>query len=312
MSNGPHTEDGTPIGGWALRSDPATFDAFGMIAEFGQVWRHPVEPGPLADLMDAGQPCFLIVLDRSRVVGLWALGEVVAPATTITIETPEGEVTEQTFAELELLPLAKGIALEKLAEHRVLAASALVTATDAPNPIVLRPEEVRALEEIEFEIVPPSAEQLLALDEVLGDEDDGLIFQLFATDRSFGILDDGAEDELLAVVTVSDEGALEVGRYETIADALTVVGEAAGALTIAEPVDLDDADAEVEPVALLRVEDGIITLYRTGPEEFELYEPTEDGGAELIARFDSLAGAVAGIAESIEEVDDEGDPEADA
>lgn len=306
MSDRPRTDDGTAIGGWALRADPGVFDVAGTLAEFGQVFRFPLDPTPRADLLDVGQPCFLHAGDTSKVVGIWAVGEVVAPTTLIEIEAADGSRQSQLYAEVELLPLVKPIPVDKLARHDVLAQGELLTSPRQANPIVLRPEEVRAIEEFDFEFVAPTEDQIARMEEVLGSED-GMIFQLVGADRSFGIMDDGSDDELLSVVTVSEEGAFELGRFQGFADALDLVRLQAGGLELEDPVPLAAGLPDGDPVAVLQVEDGLLSLYRVGPTTFDLYDPAEDGGSEPIDRFESLDGALAGLAEAIEEADDEED-----
>ena len=313
MADGPTTEDGKPIGGWVLRADPGGFDVAGTIAEFGQVFRFPLDLSPRAALMDAGQPCFLYSGDTSKVVGIWAVGEVVGPVTTVTTTDDDGnEVEQQHFAEVELLPLEKPIAHGKLKDHRVLATGELLTSPTQPNPGVLRPEEVRGLEEFDFAFVEPTDAQMDRLAEVLGQDEDGLMFQLVGADRSFGILDDGGDDEALAVVTVSDEGAMELGRFETFTAALEFIRDLSADLVLPEPVpmaaDLPDGD----PVAMLRVEDGVLSVFRTGIDVFDLYDPTEDGELEPLDRYASLPEALDGVLESIEEFDEDDDESGDA
>ncbi len=314
MSDRARTDDGKPIGGWVLRAEPGTFDVAATLAEYGQVFRFPVEANDRTDLLDAGQPCFLFASDTSKVVGIWAIGEVVAPPTLVELEGPDGTETAQLYAEVELLPLTKPISVDKLAKHKVLAQGELLTAPDRANPIVLRPEEVRAIEEFEFEFLEPTEEQIARVEEVLGQED-GMIFQLVGLDQSFGIMDDGSEDELLSVVTVSDEGAFELGRFQTFADALDLIRLQGADLHLEDPVPLVEGLPDGPPVAVLQVEDGLLSLYRVGPTTFDLYDPTEDGELEAVGRFESLDAALAGLAEAIEEVDDDdevGDHEGDA
>ncbi|CAN5811524.1 hypothetical protein BH10ACT1_BH10ACT1_27740 [soil metagenome] len=311
MTDAPRTEDGKPIGGWALRADPAVFDVDSMLSEFGQVFRHPVDPGARADLMGPGQPCFLFQSDTSKVVGIWAVGEVVATCFAAPLDPDDPDAGEQLFAELELLPLEKAIPFAKIKEHKVLSQGELVTAPEQSNPIVLRPEEVRALEEFDFAFVPPTLEQIEALQDALGEEDTGLIFQLVGVDASFGIMDDGSDDELLSVVTVTDEGAFELGRFQEFADAMDLIRLQAEGLVLEDPVEsLPDELPDGNPVAVLQAEDGLLGLYRVGPDTFDLYDPTDDGGFEVIGRFDTIAAALTGLLESIEEIDeDEDQPE---
>ena len=62
------TVDGIPVAGWILRPDVAGFDVEPMLAEFGQVFRYPIERSDRTELMAAGQPCFLrgFLLARSH------------------------------------------------------------------------------------------------------------------------------------------------------------------------------------------------------------------------------------------------------
>lgn len=304
MSDRPRTDDGKPIGGWVLRAEPGGFDVAATLAEYGQVFRFPLDPGPRVELLDAGQPCFLYSGDRSKVIGIWAIGEVVAPATLVELEAADGTTEAQLWAEVELLPLAKPISVDKLRADKVLAAGELLTDAEQASPIVLRPEEVRAIEGFEFDFVEPTEEQLARLDEALGAED-GMIFQLVGLDRSFGIMDDGSDDELLSVVTVSDEGAFELGRFEAFTDALDLVRLQARGLELEEAVPLVAGLPDGDPVAVLEVEDGLLSLYRVGASTFDLFDPSPDGAVEPVGRFDSLDEALAGLADAIEEDDDE-------
>jgi hypothetical protein len=163
--------DGLQLGGWALRGDRSTFDVGPMVESFGQVYRYPVEPGPRASAMAPGQPCVLILEDTSRVVGLWFIGEVVAPVLEVAADADDPEAGTVLHAEVEMLPLAKPISLDKLRGNVDLAASELFTAAGSPNPLVLEPRAMRAIESFEFEIVAPTAEQSDRLDAVLAAEE---------------------------------------------------------------------------------------------------------------------------------------------
>lgn len=168
MAEPVRTSQGTPVGGWLLRGTRSTFDTGPMLERYGQIYRYPVEPGERADLMAPGQPCFLHLGDTSRVVGIWAIGEVVAPVLWLA-DGPQGEA--RPFAEVELFPLRKALAGGKLRREVALAESELFTHPDRANPLVLRPEAVRAIEGFDFELVPPTEDQVLALDELLAQEE---------------------------------------------------------------------------------------------------------------------------------------------
>lgn len=298
MTDAPRTEDGTPIGGWVLKSADAA-SVIADLKEFGQVFRFPVPPGPRTDLLDAGQPCFLYVAEPGNPKvrpGIWAVGEVVGPATVAIVDETESSATdgpspevERLFAEVELLPLQHRITLGELNDHRVLVDSELVDRPDQPNPVVLRPREVRALEEWDFALVEPTEEQIARLDEVLDEDDAGLILQVFGRDRTIGIVDDG-RDGLLAVVLVTDDDtATEIGRYQAFEDAVDAVAHHTG------DVELDTGD---DPVGLLRTADDVLELRHEGAG-FELWSTTTP---ERLATFGSLEQALHGLAEAVEEV----------
>lgn len=312
MADAPTTDDGQEIGGWVLKSADAA-SVIADLKEFGQVFRFPVPPGPRTDLLDAGQPCFLYVAEPGNPKvkpGIWAVGEVVGPATVAAVDDTESSATdgpnadaERLFAEVELLPLQTRITLGELNDHRVLVDSELVDRPERPNPIVLRPREVRALEEWDFALVEPTDEQAARLDEVLDEDDAGLILQVIATDRSIGVVDDG-RDGLLAVVVVSDDDhATEIGRYQAFDDAVDAVAHHAADLELEEPQPAGDRP-EGDPVGLLRADDDLLALHRIG-DGFELWSTRGDG--ERIATFTSLDHALAGLAEAVEEIT--GDPE---
>lgn len=313
MTSRPATPDGIPVGGWILRSS----DAASIIAdlkEFGQVFRFPLPESDRVDLIEAGQPCFLYVGEpgnRKVKPGIWAVGEVVGPVTVGLPEDNEGSATdgidvdereERLFAEVELIPLQTRITLGELNDHRVLVDSELIDRPDRPNPIVLRPKEVRALEEWDFALVEPTPEQMARLDEVLDGDDAGLIFQVFGPAFNIGIVDDGA-DGLLAVIRVStddtdrdlensEETAVELGRYEEFADALEAVAHHAGGLTLR-------TDTPDEAIAILHAADGALTLH-AGEGGIELRDDTD--GSETLAVFADLPGALEGLAAIVEEV----------
>lgn len=167
-----HTGDGTTVGGWVLRGTRSTFDTDAMIERFGQVYRYPVAPGERADLMGPGQPCFLHLGDTSRVVGIWAIGEVVAPVLWLGEDGAETERGRGTpHAEVELYPIRKAIADTKLRQEPALAESELFTRPDQANPVILSPAAVRAVEGFDFDLVPPDEEQVALLDQLLADEE---------------------------------------------------------------------------------------------------------------------------------------------
>lgn len=171
MSEGVVLADGTRLGGWVLRGDRSTFDVMPMVERYGQVYRYPVEPGDRADLMAPGQPCFLYLTDTSRVVGVWGVGEVVAPVLLVPDDPTSPDGAAKLMAEVEILFLAKPIPDSKLRGDSALANSEIFSKPDQPNPLVLEPKAVRAIEGFEFELVAPTEEQAERLDALLAAEE---------------------------------------------------------------------------------------------------------------------------------------------
>ncbi|MEZ5138474.1 MAG: hypothetical protein R2702_07465 [Acidimicrobiales bacterium] len=176
------TDEPGRAAGWALRTSREAIDLDGLLARFGQLHRIPIEPGPVADELAPGTPCFLVRTDRDRVVGLWAVGEVVAPTLALPAGTPLLPAEEplgaidpagaRCYAEVELLPLAKAIPLEVLLDDARLSRSELAGAADGTHrPLRLRAGEVRALESIEWWIDEPDDDQRRDLDRLLAAED---------------------------------------------------------------------------------------------------------------------------------------------
>ncbi|MEO6628944.1 MAG: hypothetical protein ABIP03_10305 [Aquihabitans sp.] len=161
--------DGTSIGGWVLRAHAAD-EVRAVIKTYGQVFEFPVEPGALTDLLNAGQPCFLLVDDpalKPTQAGIWAVGEVVGPPFQAVDHDGTGDAEQGPMAEVELWPLKERITLAALRAHETLSSSTLFAPAEVANPLTLRRDEVRALEEWEFELMEPTAEQIANLDEAL-------------------------------------------------------------------------------------------------------------------------------------------------
>jgi hypothetical protein len=133
--------------------------------------------------MRPGQPCILLSLDRSRVAGLWAIGEVVAepldlPADLAWTPAERPLLAEPTpscgrprrWAEVELLPLDKPLSFEALAKVPGLAGTVLAdprSLPGAPGPVALTAAQVRAIESLDTWLEEPSDEQRIALDQLL-------------------------------------------------------------------------------------------------------------------------------------------------
>ena len=168
----PDDDHDAATAGWLLVADHTVLDIDPMVEAVGQVYRYPVADAERAAAMRPGQPCFLLRTDRAKVVGLWAVGEVVGESAPLA-EGSEGagDGEPRWAAEVELLLLEKPIARSKLAAHKMLAAGAVAEASFADTPVPLKRREVRALETFDFFLVEPRPDQRDALDALLDAED---------------------------------------------------------------------------------------------------------------------------------------------
>lgn len=174
--------------GWALLADRTTPGVAASLERFGSIYRHPLpDGGPVPQGMRPGLPCVLLSLDRSRVAGLWAIGEVVADPLTLPAGFPwtpaerpllPADAPEvppaRRWAEVELLPLDKPMPFEALASARDLAGSALVdprALPPVPGPVPLTAAHVRAIESLDTWLDEPTDAQRRALDDLLAAED---------------------------------------------------------------------------------------------------------------------------------------------
>ena len=156
--------------GWLLVADQGVLDIDPMIEHTGQVYRYPIGLDDRAAELGPGQPCFLLRTDRSKVIGLWAVGEVVGPSAPL--DGGDDADGPRWCAEVELLPLEKPIARTKLVVDAVLAASPVADATFADSPAPLDRRQVRALESFDVWMVDPRPDQQEALDALLDAEAD--------------------------------------------------------------------------------------------------------------------------------------------
>lgn len=162
---------------WLLTDDGTDGLVAASLARYGSIYRVALDPDG-DEAPRSGDPVVLLSVDRSRVVGLWAVGQAVAeplrrPAGSVVLPgEPDGcdGAHARTYAEVELLPVAKPI---PMAELRALAA--LAPALSAPARCApLSRAQRHAVEGLELWLEEPSDEQRLALDAVLAAEDEAL------------------------------------------------------------------------------------------------------------------------------------------
>lgn len=173
------TEPGPPRS-WIVVDDGSDGLVASSLQRFGSIYRLGLGAGP-PDAPRSGDRVALVRTDRSRVVGLWAMGQAVAEplqrgAGQAALAGEPASVEPagaRTYAEVELLPTAKPIPLAELAAIDVLAPA--VAQIDAGARLVeLSRAQRAALEGLDVWLEEPTDEQRLALDDLLAIEDDVL------------------------------------------------------------------------------------------------------------------------------------------
>lgn len=180
MSEAEPTHESDSVAGWILRASKSDVDLDTVLARFGQIYRIPTTTKSL----EPSTPCFLVRTDGNRVVGLWAVGEVVAPnlelppnTALLPGELPLGPAVRSEqhrhYAEVELFPIAKPVPIAKLLEDEQLEGSELANWQSASShtALALSAQQVRAIEAFEWWIEEPSEDQRAELDQLLADED---------------------------------------------------------------------------------------------------------------------------------------------
>ena len=172
--------EGQPAPAWALVVGREDLDVEAMAVAFGVLYRVALDPRTDAAAIEPGHRCVLFRTDRSRTVGVWAIGEVVAPVLELSAGDPllpgeapfrpaEGE--PRRYAEVELALLEKPLSVDRLRGDPVLAASTLLR--EEPTQLVaLAPEELRAIEALDFWLIEPDDDQRHRFDQLLAEEDD--------------------------------------------------------------------------------------------------------------------------------------------
>lgn len=150
-----HLRDGTPVGAWMLKANPATWDigaAIGAGAELDW-WRlaHSYRAG----LVEDGHPCVLWVTrgDPSVASGVWAVGRIAGEVTFGTgdaddplwrSESARAQVRPRVAVRLDVL--SAPFTREDFASHPVLEHAEILRVPRVGNPASLTPDEFGALE----------------------------------------------------------------------------------------------------------------------------------------------------------------------
>lgn len=284
--------------------------------------------------MEEGDPCFLYlsagadgkaasgIIGRGVVTGTaemdWGSGGVFwrdqAKATAVT-----------PYAPVEILPLANRVLRADLVAHPALGKSQLIKAPLMGNPVVLRHDELAALDDLCGDVVQPSDDQLAALA-----EDEWMpSFAMADGDLTYVVDDHGEEDGFVVWVESAGASVEDRGTFRSVTEAVAslvdVADEVGRRAPIVQLLRGDDRVAEVVPqgeesaaaaadeheevtrpyLAFLAVDgESDIVVARLGESDFAGLQG-EDAG--LIGRFATLGQAIVGLSSMIDEaVGDDG------
>lgn len=291
MSEQMATNDGLPVAGWVLEANPESYDAMGALDAFGVIDQWPVHQSDRAELMDEAQPCFLYVgadPDRGIEAGIWAMGLIVGPVDTFTIEDDgfwideEMIGTAQHMVPVELKLLATPISRTDLQANPVLQSCELLALPAQSSRTVLRLEELQAFGGFDLAIIEPTDEQLDALDAVSGPD---FVLVMMDGDVRYAIADllDGSDAWHVMRFDDPDSGdAVTLGSYASFDDAIESlvpiadqVGTRAAIFEIAD----DDDESIADPVAVVSLDDGsVLSIVRFEADKFVTLHPDPDGG----------------------------------
>jgi hypothetical protein len=302
------TEDGLSVAGWVLEANSELYDAMGALDAFGVIDQWPVHQSDRAGLMDEAQPCFLYVgadLDRGIEAGIWAMGLIVGPVETVTIEDDgfwiDEEIigTAQSVVPVELKLLAAPISRADLQANPVLQSCELLTLPAQSSPTVLRLDELQAFGGFDLAIIEPTDEQLEALDAVSGPD---FVLVMMDGDVRYAIADllDGTDAWHLMRFDDPDSGdAVDLGSYANFDDAIESLVPIADEVGTRTPIFefADDDESIAEPVAVVSLDDGsALSIVRVEADKFVTLQPDPDGGdPEEISVQPTLGRAIADV-----------------
>lgn len=177
-----HDTASSPPAAWAVLVDRDGLDLEAMAARYGAVYRVPLPVDSPHEQVAPGQPCVLYRTDRSRTVGIWAIGEAVAPALVLgegdpllpgeaDLAPPGASAPPRCYAEVELALLDKPLARDRLAGDPALSSAALLATSATRGLVPLEAAELRAIEAFDFWLVEPDDDQRDRLDRLLAAED---------------------------------------------------------------------------------------------------------------------------------------------
>ena len=145
-----HLRDGTPVGAWLLKANPAVWDIGAFLRSGAQVDRWRLAPSYRTDLLAVGHPAVLWVTrgDPDREPGVWAVGRVSGEVSD-DVGEPDDPLWRDTGAQRQIRPyvevrltvLRAALPAAELRAHPALAGMELFRAPRMGSPVALTPRE---------------------------------------------------------------------------------------------------------------------------------------------------------------------------
>jgi predicted RNA-binding protein with PUA-like domain len=149
-----HLRDGTPVGAWLLKANPAVWDVGAFLASGAAVDRWRLARSYRCDLMAPGHPVVLWVTsgDPGRRPGVWGVGEVIGVAED-DVGEPDDPLWRDRAAQRQVRPyvevrldvLSEPVGADEVRGVPVLAGMELFRAPRMGSPVALTPQEWDAL-----------------------------------------------------------------------------------------------------------------------------------------------------------------------
>lgn len=156
-------KDAKPIAAWLIKGNPQKYDCREDLKS-GVITGWTVHPSYRIGLMRPGHPAYFFITGRERDLppGLYGVGTVLRRPFPNIYEREEGaEPAEYLrpgevfgYVDLNVRVLSSSVPREVIADDPVLARSELIKSPAMSNPVILTPDQVRALSELAADPAP--------------------------------------------------------------------------------------------------------------------------------------------------------------
>lgn len=147
-----HLRDGTPVGAWLFKANPAVWDVLTFLRSGAEVDSWRMAPSYRVGLIQPGQPAVLWVTGAANAAhtpGVWAMGEIcgevfedVGDPDDLLWRDRSAQRQVRPFVEVLLKPLPIPIPRTELRSDPRFAEAEIIRRPRMGNPVALRPIEL--------------------------------------------------------------------------------------------------------------------------------------------------------------------------